>query len=186
MLHHHCPEYGGTLARSGPTFPPGTRAPVSMLPGTPFVFSGAPPALYSAMQSARAPQGTALQPIAGALWPSQPTPNASAFMAPLAWPMYMPSYMPWPPAQQALLQAEFEELARQHQDLEVQKLEVQHMTRTRNLNAVRDVRVTTATSVAGNRHSHKKEQAPRRASSQIASQKSQTPSRAQPSGLTKR
>ena len=105
---------------------------------------------------------------------------------PLAWPMYMPSYMPWPKAQQALLQAEFEELARQHQDLEVRKLEVQHMTRTRNLNAVRDVRVTTATSVAGNRHSHKKEQAPRRASSQIASQKSQTPSRAQPSGLTKR
>ena len=57
------------------------------------------------------------------------------------------------------------------------------MTRTHNLNAVRDARVTKATSVAGSRHSRKKEQAPRRASSQIASQRSQTPSGAPPSGI---
>ena len=81
-------------------------------------------------------------------------------MAPPAWPMYMPSYMPRPPAQLALSQAEFEELARQHQDLEARELEVQRMTQTRNLNAVRNARVTTATSVAGSRHSCKKEQAP--------------------------
>ena len=49
----------------------------------------APPRAYcvfrcarSAMQSARAPQGAAIQPIAGALWPSQATPYASVFMAP--------------------------------------------------------------------------------------------------------
>ena len=57
------------------------------------------------------------------------------------------------------------------------------MTRNRNLNAVRDARVTTATSAAGSRHSHKKEQAPRHASSQIASQRSLTPSRAPPLGI---
>ena len=74
------------------------------------------------------------------------------------------------------MQSEFEELASQRQDLEARELEVQRMTRTHNLNAVRDARVATATSVAGSRPSCKKEQAPRRASSQIASQRSQTPS----------
>ena len=69
--------------------------------------------------------------------------------------MYMPSYMPIPPTQQALMQAEFEELARQRLDLEARELKVQRMTQTRNLNAVRDARVATATSVAGIRHSPK-------------------------------
>ena len=82
-------------------------------------------------------------------------------MAPPAWPMYMPSYMPRSPAQQALMQAEFEELTRQRQHLEAQELEVPRMTRTSNLNTVRDATVTTATSAAGSRHSHKKEQAPK-------------------------
>ena len=58
------------------------------------------------------------------------------------------------------MQAEFEELARQCQDLEARELEVQGMTRTLNLNAVREARVTTAASVAGSRHSHTKEHAP--------------------------
>ena len=71
-------------------------------------------------------------------WPNQPTPYASACMAPPAWPMYMPSYMPWPPTLPAFMQAEFEELARQHQDLEACELKVQLTTRTCNLNAVRD------------------------------------------------
>ena len=70
--------------------------------------------------------------------------------------------MPRPPAQQAFMQAEFDELARQRQDLEDRELEVQHLTRTHNLNAVRDA--------TGSRHSLKKEHAPRRASFQIASQ----------------
>ena len=129
------------------------------------------------MQSARAPQGTVLQPMAGVPWPSQPTPYASAFTARPAWPMYMPTYMymPRPPPQQAFMQAEFEKLARQRQDLEACELKVQRMNRTRNLNAVRDARVVTATSVAGSRHSLRKEQAPRHATSQIASQRSQAP-----------
>ena len=83
------------------------------------------------------------------------------------------------------MQALFEELPRQRQDLEARELEVQQMTRTLNLNAVRDAGVTTAASVAGNRHSSK-EQAPlktRCASSQSASQRSLTPSRAPPSGI---
>ena len=66
----------------------------------------------------REPHGAALKPMAGLPWSSQPTPYASAFMAPPTWPMYMPSYMPRPQAQQALMQAEFEKLARQRQGLE--------------------------------------------------------------------
>ena len=65
-----------------------------------------------------------------------------------------------PPVQQVSMQAEFEELARQRQDLEARELEVQGMTRTLNLNAVREARVTTAACVAGSRHSRTKEQAP--------------------------
>ena len=59
------------------------------------------------------------------------------------------------------------------------------MTRTLNLNAVRDAEVTTAASVTGSRHSPNREQAPlkhRRASSQVASQRSRTPSGAPSSG----
>ena len=36
-----------TLARSGAQFPPETREPISMLPGTPIVFSGVPGAPHS-------------------------------------------------------------------------------------------------------------------------------------------
>ena len=91
--------------------------------------------------------------------------------------MYMPSYMPRP------MQAEFEELARQCQDLVARELEVQHMTRTCNSNAVRAAGATATASVPGSRHSRKKEQAPRPASSQIASKRSQTSSGAPPSGI---
>ena len=54
-------------------------------------------------------------------------------------------YMPRPPAQQASMQAELEELARQHHDQEARVLEVERRTRALNLNAVRDARVTVAT-----------------------------------------
>ena len=135
-----------------------------MLPGMPLCFR-----VHQGRHQRHAEsQGAALQPMAGAPWPSQPTPYASAFIAPPAFPMYKPSYMSTPPARQ---------------DIEARELEVQRMTRTRNLNAVRDARVTTATSVAGSRHSRKKEQSPRQASSQTASQRSQTPSGAPPSGI---
>ena len=59
--------------------------------------------------------------------------------------MYMPSYMPRPLAQQASMQAELEELPRQHHDQEARVLEVERRTRALNLNAVRDARVTVAT-----------------------------------------
>ena len=98
-------------------------------------------------------------------------------MAPTVWPMYMPSYMPRP------MQAEFGELARQHQDLMVCELKIQRMTQTCSLNAVRAAGATTTASVPGSRRSRKKEQAPRKTSSQIASKTSQTPSGAQPSGI---
>ena len=77
----------------------------------------------------------------------------------------MPCHIPRP------MQAESEELAMQHQDLVARELEVQRMTRTCNFNAVRAAGVTTTVSVPGSRHSCKKEQAPRQASSQIASKR---------------
>ena len=51
--------------------------------------------------------------------------------------------MPRPPTQPPFLQAQFEEITRQHQ--KVQELKVQRMSRTHNLNAVRDARVRSAT-----------------------------------------
>ena len=54
------------------------------------------------------------------------------------------------------MQAEFEELARQRQGLEARELEVQQMTRTCNLNAVRDAGVATAASASGSRRSRNK------------------------------
>ena len=59
-------------------------------------------------------------------------------MAPLAWPVYMPSYLPRPLAQQSPMQAECEELDRQHHDLDAVELEVQQINRALNFNAVRD------------------------------------------------
>ena len=110
--------------------------------------------------------------MASMQWPSQPTPYASAFMAPPAWPMYMPCYMPRPPTQPPFMQAQFEGVPRQRQDLEARELEVQLMSCTHNLNAVRDARVRSATSVRGSKHSREKEQL----ASQLASQRSQPPS----------
>ena len=101
----------------GHSFPPVTQGPISTLPGAPIAFSCAPGA-----------------PVAS-------TPYASAFKAPPAWPMYMPCYMPRPLTQPLFIQAQFEELARQHQDIEARELEVQRMSRTLNLNAVRNARI---------------------------------------------
>ena len=66
-------------------------------------------------------------------------------------------YMPRPPAQQASMQAEPEELDRQRHNLEAKELE---MTRALNLDAVRDTKVKAASPVAGSTHSHTWEQAP--------------------------
>ena len=76
--------------------------------------------------------------MTGMQFSNQPTPYASPFMAPPAWPMYMPSYMPRPNTQLPFMQAQFEELARRHQDIEARELEVQRMSRTLNLEAVRN------------------------------------------------
>ena len=99
----------------GPSFPPRTQGPINMLPGAPDSLLRGTSSAASGIQSAwvlpapcRAPHYSLL---AGMLWPSQPTPYASALMAPPAWPMYMPSYMPRSLTQQAFMQAEFEELA---------------------------------------------------------------------------
>ena len=61
--------------------------------------------------------------------PSQASPYPSAFMALPAWPMYMPSYLPRPLAQQSTMQAEHEELAMQCHDLKARELEVEQITR---------------------------------------------------------
>ena len=90
-------------------------------------------------------------------WSSQSTPYASAFMAPPAWPMYMPGCMPRPPTQPPFMQAQFEELIRQRQDIEARDLEViSKLYQTHNLNAVRDDRIRSATSVRGSKHTRGK------------------------------
>ena len=83
-------------------------------------------------------------------WSSQSTPYASAFMAPPAWPR--------PPTQPPFMQAQFEELIRQRQDIEARDLEViSRLYQTHNLNAVRDDRIRSATSVRGSKHTRGKE-----------------------------
>ena len=92
--------------------------------------------------------------MAGSLWPSQAMPYASAFTAPPALPMYMLCYMPRPSTAGPFCKLNFKELVWQCQDLEARELEVKRMTRTHNLSAVRDARVTTATYAAGRRNRH--------------------------------
>ena len=138
---------------------------------------------YGAMQSDRASQSAASQPMANIPCSSQPRPNASAFLAPPVWPMYMLNHMPRPLTQPPFMQAQFEELARQRQDIEARELEVQRMSRTRNLNAVRDARVRSVTSFRGSKCTSGKEQAPGCVVSQLASHRSQTPPGAPPSGI---
>ena len=111
--------------------------------------AGAPPAPCNAVQRARAPRSAAFQPMTGMQWPL-PTPYASPFMAPPAWPMYMPSYLPRPLSQPPFLQAQFEELARQNQDMEANELEIQRISRSLNLKAV-NARTLLATSARGHR-----------------------------------
>ena len=85
-----------------------------------------------------------MPPMAGAPWLNLTTPYPSAFMAPPAWPVYMPNYLPRPQAQQSSMQAEHEELAMQRQELEARELEVEWRTRAPNLNAVRDAETKSA------------------------------------------
>ena len=63
-------------------------------------------------------QSSAMPPMVGAPWLNQTTPYPSAFMAPPAWPMYMPNNLPEPQAAQSSMQVEREELGMQHQELE--------------------------------------------------------------------
>ena len=89
-------------------------------------------------------------------------------------------------AQQASIQTEREELARQSHDLEARELEVEQRTKALNLNAVRDARATAAAPVAGSIRSRTQKQAhlkPKHASSQVASQRSLVPTQGLPSGI---
>ena len=88
------------------------------------MFMGAP-AAPAPMQTGEAPlQSPTIPPMAGAPWLNQTTPYPSAFMAPPAWPIYMPNYLPRPQAQQSSTQAKCEELARQCPDLEARALKL--------------------------------------------------------------
>ena len=190
---------------AGPSFPPVTQGPISMLPGPPISLQWAPgmlpapyraiesvseppapynaiysagalpysdwepPAPCSAMQSTGVPHSCTFQPMTGMQWP-QPTPYVSPIMAPPAWPIYLPSYMPRPLTQLHFLHAHFEELARWNQDMEARELEIQCISRSLNLKAVKNARTRLATSARGNK------------STQLASQQSQTPSGLPPQG----
>ena len=100
-------------------------------------------------------------------------------MAPPAWPVYMPSYLPLSQAQQSSTQVECEELAMQRQESEAGELEVEMRTRALNLNVVRDTENRSATpSVRSSRTGTSQEQSPikpKRTSSQVASQRSLPP-----------
>ena len=62
-------------------------------------------------------------------------------MAPPAWPMYMPSYLPRPQVHQSSTQAGHEQLAlqRQESELEARELKVERRTRALYLKAVREM-----------------------------------------------
>ena len=119
--------------------------------------------------------------MTGMQWP-QPTPYASPFVAPPPWPMYMPSvsYMPRPVTQPPFLQAQFEELARRNQDMEARELEIQRMSRSLNLKAVKKARAKPT--MPRGRRDKRGEQTPVSVSTKLAPQRSQTPSGAPPSG----
>ena len=135
----------------GPSFLPGTRAPITMqglafplIPSAPLLFSGALGVPRRALGLHRVPQYRQ--------WQERHGPSGHA----LWWCIYGPS------------------------SLANVELEVEQRTRAPELNAVRDARVTAAAPVAGSSHSRTMEQAPlkpRRASSQVASQRSLTPTR---------
>ena len=94
-------------------------------------------------------------------------------MADPAWPMYMPNNLSMPEAQQSSTQAEREKLAMQRQDLEAKELKVERRTRALNLNAVRDAETKSAARSSKTHISHKQAPVmPKRASSQVTSQRS--------------
>ena len=116
------------------------------------------------------------------------SPYPSAYMAPPAWPMFMPSYLPRPQMEQSSTQSEREQLSMQSQELEARELEVKRRTRALNLNAVRDAEIkSTGPSVRSSRHILlNQEQAPirpKRASSQVAFQISLPLKKGFPSGI---
>ena len=106
-------------------------------------------------------------------------------MASPAWPMFMPSCLPWPQMDQFFTQAEREQLAMQRQELEARELEVERRTRALNLNAVRDAETKSAASLVRSSWTHTfQEQAPikkKHAGSQAASQRSLPPKKGFPS-----
>ena len=92
-------------------------------------------------------------------WPSQPTPYASTFKVSPAFPMYMTSYTPRPPHSCLLCKLSLKSSLGSAKT-EARDLEVHLMSQTNNLNAVRDARIRSATSVRGRKHTDGKEQAP--------------------------
>ena len=75
---------------------------------------------------------------------NQSTPYPSTYVAPPAWPMCMPSYLPQPQIQQSSAQAELEQLALQSQELEARELEVERRTRAVNQDAVKGAETKSA------------------------------------------
>ena len=98
----------------------------------PLLFLGAAVA-PAPMQSNGAPlcRAPPMAPMAGAPWLNQSTHYPSTYVAPPAWSMYIPSYLPRPQAQQS-------SCAMQRQELESRELEFERRTGALNLYAVRD------------------------------------------------
>ena len=103
-----------------------------------FPASGLRANVISGSTGSTSPYRPAMPPMAGVPLLSQSIPYPSAYMAPPACPMYMPSYLPRPQMEQSSTQSERELLAMQRQELEARELEVDRRTSALNLNAVRD------------------------------------------------
>ena len=187
-----CPEYKCSRADARSFLPPGTSALITMqglafppMASASMLFQGAAPA---PMQSASVPLHRAAMPtMAGVPLLSQSTPHLSAYIAPPAWPMFMPSYLPQPQMEQSSTQAELEQLEMQRQELEARELEVERRTRAVNLNAVTDAETESASfSVRSSRICTSQEQAPIKpkcVSFQLASQRSLPPKKGFLSGI---
>ena len=112
------------------------------------LFLGVARATVPKQSAAMLPMARATIPPIGPLFRvsllSHGRPYPDTYMAPPAWPMYMPSYLPRPQMEPSSTQSEREQLAIQRQELEVKELEVKRRTQALNLNTIRDAETRSA------------------------------------------
>ena len=116
----------------GTFLPPVTRGSIT-IQGLTFSPMASAPKLFTLVAVTPAPMQTAAMPsLASVLLLTQSMPYPSAYMAPTAWSMHMPSFLPPPKMEPSTIQSECELLAMQCQVLEDRELEVERRTRAFN------------------------------------------------------